>query len=86
MKFPRLILPVLFQLSLVQAMALTKTILTRELATSSTQNDILSSTPCKVVTVIFARGTTEAGNVGSVAGPPFFSALATKIGASNLAV
>lgn len=34
---------------------------------------------CKGTTVIFARGTTEAGNVGSVAGPPFFQALSKMV-------
>lgn len=38
------------------------------------------------MTVIFARGTTESGNVGTLVGPPFFSALATAIGSENLAV
>lgn len=30
---------------------------------------------CRPVTVIFARGTIELGNVGSLVGPPFFNAL-----------
>lgn len=30
---------------------------------------------CRPVTVIFARGTIEQGNVGSLVGPPFFNAL-----------
>lgn len=38
------------------------------------------------VSVIFARGTTESGNVGTVAGPPFFQSLAKSVGAQNLAV
>lgn len=58
----------------------------RQLATSTTENDLTDGSACKAVTVIFARGTTETGNVGSVAGPPFFSALSTDIGAGNLAV
>lgn len=28
--------------------------------------------PCTTMTIIFARGTTEPGNVGVLAGPPFF--------------
>jgi len=51
----------------------------------SDERDELSG-PCKPVTVIFARGTLELGNVGSLAGPPFFNALDDIIGASNLAV
>ncbi|CEI65382.1 hypothetical protein FVEN_g6198 [Fusarium venenatum] len=50
----------------------------------STMNDL--SGDCKDVTVIFARGTTEAGNVGTAAGPPFFKALGEKIGQDKLAV
>lgn len=53
---------------------------------SDTRNDLTDGSACKAVTVIFARGTTESGNVGSLVGPPFFSALATAIGSDNLAV
>ena len=49
------------------------------------QSDDLSG-PCKPVTVVFARGTLELGNVGLLAGPPFFDALAGLIGRDNLAV
>ncbi|RYP23583.1 hypothetical protein DL767_008775 [Monosporascus sp. MG133] len=45
---------------------------------SSTRND-LNDGKCGSVVVIFARGTTELGNVGSVAGPPFFEALEKKV-------
>lgn len=41
---------------------------------------------CAQNIVIFARGTTEQGNVGSIAGPPFFDALEQQVGAENLAV
>lgn len=51
-----------------------------------TENMLTDGTPCRAVTLIFARGTTESGNVGTFAGPPFFQALANDIGASNLAV
>ncbi|KAF9771917.1 hypothetical protein IL306_010386 [Fusarium sp. DS 682] len=50
----------------------------------ATQNGL--SGDCKDVTVIFARGTTEMGNVGTAAGPPFFQALAEQIGSDKLAV
>jgi cutinase len=55
-------------------------------STGDTRNDLTDGSPCKAVTVIFARGTTESGNVGSLAGPPFFTALSGDIGAVNLAV
>ncbi|KAF8247673.1 cutinase-domain-containing protein [Wilcoxina mikolae CBS 423.85] len=46
---------------------------------SSTRNDIQSGV-CAPITVIYARGTTETGNVGIVAGPPFFDALKKALG------
>jgi cutinase len=52
---------------------------------SDTQNDLVDGV-CKTVTVIFARGTLESGNVGSLAGPPFFDALDTDLGTSNVAL
>ena len=57
----------------------------RQYATD-TSNQLTDGTPCREVTVIFARGTSETGNVGTLAGPPFFNALAAIIGTSNLAV
>ena len=41
---------------------------------------------CRPVTVIFARGTIELGNVGNLAGPPFFNALDLALGAENVGV
>lgn len=41
---------------------------------------------CKPVTVIFARGTVEPGNVGTLAGPPFFNALDLAIGKPNVGI
>lgn len=49
-----------------------------------TANDL--SGTCRAITVVFARGTTESGNVGSIAGPPFFQALNSRLGANNIAV
>ena len=57
----------------------------RQYATD-TSNQLTDGTPCREVTVIFARGTSESGNIGTLAGPPFFNALAGIIGTNNLAV
>ncbi|KAI0162559.1 cutinase [Pestalotiopsis sp. NC0098] len=67
------------------ALAATATPLDRRAGLGGVTQNGLSSGSCKGMTVIFARGTTEAGNVGSVAGPPFFQALSDKMG-GDLAV
>ncbi|KAF6816185.1 cutinase [Colletotrichum plurivorum] len=53
-----------------------------------TFNQLTDGTACRPVTLIWARGTTQSGNVGEAGseGPVFFNALASRIGASNLAV
>ncbi|KAJ0131838.1 Cutinase, partial [Colletotrichum tanaceti] len=53
-----------------------------------TFNQLTDGTPCRRVTLIWARGTTQSGNVGDAGseGPAFFNALASRVGASNLAV
>jgi hypothetical protein len=48
-----------------------------------TEEDQLS---CAAMSVIFARGTTEPGNVGVLTGPEFFTALEATVGAQNVAV
>jgi cutinase len=52
---------------------------------SISQNDVLGAGGCKAMTVLFARGTSELGNMGSVAGPPFVSAIGAMMG-GNVAV
>lgn len=52
----------------------------------TTRNDLVNNKPCAPVTVIFARGTIELGNVGIFAGPPFFTALGIAIGNANFLV
>lgn len=50
-------------------------------------SDIRNELPeCRPVTVIFARGTIELGNVGALVGPPFFNALGLSIGDENVGV
>ena len=53
-------------------------------SSSSTANDVTNKAPCGAVTVIFARGTGETGNIGSVIGPELETALKNKIGAANV--
>ncbi|KAH8601762.1 cutinase-domain-containing protein [Bisporella sp. PMI_857] len=53
-------------------------------ALPTTENGL--SEACKDVTVIFARGTSEAGNVGEIAGPPWFSALRSSLGTAKIGV
>lgn len=55
----------------------------RQFDISITRNELGE---CKPVTVIFARGTTELGNVGSITGPPFFNALDVLLGADKVGV
>lgn len=52
---------------------------------STTENG-LTTDSCKALTVIFARGTNEPGNVGDIAGPPFFSALRSDLGTDKVTV
>ncbi len=53
-------------------------------STTNTANDITNKAPCKALTVIFARGTNERGNIGSVIGPPLRSALQARLGADKV--
>lgn len=54
---------------------------------SSTQNDVTSGGACKAMTVLFARGTTEIGNMGTLVGPLFVSAIGRMMGdTANVAV
>jgi len=41
----------------------------------TTQNDLESNKPCAAMTLIFARGTTEPGNMGVFAGPQLVNAI-----------
>jgi hypothetical protein len=52
---------------------------------SSTENGLCTDS-CKTLTLIFARGTNEAGNVGSIAGPPFLAALRADLGTDKVTV
>lgn len=52
----------------------------------TTRDNLAKNAACADVTVVFARGTTEPGNVGLVTGPPFFDALKEELGGRTLAV
>ncbi|KAM0797187.1 cutinase-domain-containing protein [Usnea florida] len=51
----------------------------------TTDNDLLNGV-CKNLTLIFARGTTESGNIGGIVGPPFVNALVSMLGKGQVAV
>ncbi|KAG7108652.1 cutinase 3 like protein [Verticillium longisporum] len=55
---------------------------------ASVSNQLTDGTPCRAVTLIYARGTTQQGNIGDPAavGPLTFNNLARLIGTANLAV
>ncbi|KAK1703641.1 cutinase [Colletotrichum lupini] len=52
----------------------------------TTEDDLEENTACADITVIFARGTTEPGNVGLVTGPPFFDALNQQRGTKTVSI
>lgn len=51
----------------------------------TTDNDLINGV-CKNLTLIFARGTTESGNIGGLVGPPFVDALVSMLGEAQVAV
>ncbi|KXH65711.1 cutinase [Colletotrichum salicis] len=52
----------------------------------TTEDDLGQNAACADITVIFARGTTEPGNVGLVTGPPFFDALNQQRGTKTVSL
>lgn len=52
----------------------------------STENGVADKNCCTDVTVVFARGTGELGNVGTIAGPPMFESLRSKLGTDRVTV
>jgi cutinase len=53
--------------------------------TGRTASDVENGV-CKPMTLIFARGTTEQGNMGSIVGPPLADAMIALMGADQVAV
>ncbi|KAK5117800.1 hypothetical protein LTR85_008775 [Meristemomyces frigidus] len=76
------LLPLLSLASLTFANPIAK----RQYIGATTENQLTDGTPCRAITILFARGTTESGNVGSVAGPPFFQAVVGSVGSGDVAV
>ncbi|CAA9966898.1 hypothetical protein CFE70_010331 [Pyrenophora teres f. teres 0-1] len=63
--------------------------LTKRQYNSDTYNQLTDGTACRPITVIWARGTTQSGNVGepNSEGPVFFNAIAARVGGiSRLAI
>ncbi|TID22024.1 carbohydrate esterase family 5 protein [Venturia nashicola] len=53
--------------------------------TASIATDVTDGV-CKPITLIFARGTTEPGNMGLIVGPPLAAAMQTTFGADKVAI
>ncbi|KAL1611873.1 hypothetical protein SLS60_000094 [Paraconiothyrium brasiliense] len=51
-----------------------------------TENGVTDKNCCTGLTVIFARGTSEMGNVGTISGPPMFKSLRSKLGDGNVTI
>lgn len=71
---------------LLAVVATASPIVRRQYLLDDTENQLTDGTACREVTILFARGTTEEGNVGELVGPPFFQAVADIIGSDNVAV
>ncbi|USP82775.1 hypothetical protein yc1106_10049 [Curvularia clavata] len=50
------------------------------------ENGIVDKNCCTDMTIVFARGTGEMGNVGTVSGPPMFKAIRSKLGDGRVTV
>lgn len=58
------------------------TALAKAAGITTSENDVGTGAACSDMTIIFARGTTEPGTVGVLAGPPFFDAVKAQLGSS----
>ncbi|KAJ4413350.1 hypothetical protein N0V91_000325 [Didymella pomorum] len=52
----------------------------------SSENGVKGGTCCTDMTIIFARGTGEPGNMGIISGPPMVKAIRSKLGADRVTV
>ncbi|KAK3390757.1 cutinase-domain-containing protein [Podospora didyma] len=71
--------------NVVGFITITETILAKEFGMVTTQNAV-SNGQCADVTIIFARGTGEAGNVSVLVGPHFFEAVQDKVAPATVGV
>jgi hypothetical protein len=57
----------------------------RQFNSTDTLNQLTDGAPCRSITVIYARGTTQDGNIGAAGdvGPLFFNALAANVGGAD---
>jgi hypothetical protein len=62
------------------------TAFTHVLSVLTWQQTTYDENSCKDYTLIFARGTTEPGNVGILVGPPLIEALKDRVGQNRIAV
>ncbi|KAH7130824.1 cutinase-domain-containing protein [Dendryphion nanum] len=61
-------------------------LITKRQYSGNTYNQLTDGTACRPISVIYARGTNQAGNVGDPAavGPIFFNNLASKVGGTSV--
>jgi cutinase len=50
------------------------------------EDDVVDKLPCKALTLIYARGTFELGNMGELVGPELVEAVKSAVGSDTLAV
>jgi len=80
-----MLIPTIFAALLATALSAPTPAPTLEVRQSATTRNELLDGPCRNVTVIFARGTTEDGNIGALVGPSLESALDSRLGANIVA-
>ncbi len=85
MQFSSLVLLALPLLALAAPVADLEPTKTLAVRAGSTENGLTTDT-CKPLIIIFARGTNEAGNVGTIAGPPMFAAVRSALGEDQVLV
>jgi cutinase len=71
--------------AILEGQSTTEPALTKRQYGGDTYNQLTDGTACRPVTVIYARGTTQAGNVGEAnsEGPTFFNALSSLLGGTS---